>query len=390
MKGGIYSDQTCPICGSRFEDNKRNALICPCDPEQHATHFRVYFKSVSKRFSSYDEAQRFLTGLRYETDKGTFDQREYRKDLPLSFQNLALQWLQIKKNGNIKPGTFRDLHCHINKAIDFFQDKNVKEFKPKDFEQFMISLEGLSSKTKHNSLSILHQFFRWLFDNDEIEKIPKFPKQRFSLARRNTIDKETQDKILDEVYAISKIVNIKIWIGIKFLSTYFNTRPGELLQIKEKDIDLQQGKILVSETKEGNPKMIFLLDEDIELLKSFPQGIGELYQELYFFRHRKGMKGIREGQKFGNHIFYSFWKKACSNLHIDNVDLYGGTRHSSVQALREDLSPEQIRLASGHTTNKAFERYYKLSKVELVKTYSLTRKNQGGKGLAKNLKNVSC
>lgn len=43
------------------------------------------------------------------------------------------------------------------------------------------------------------------------------------------------------------------------------------------------------------------------------------------------------------------------------------------------MTQEQIRIASGHTTNKGFERYYTLSPDDLRKTYSLTRRQQGGK-----------
>ncbi|MFA5408684.1 MAG: hypothetical protein WC343_07945 [Bacilli bacterium] len=37
--------------------------------------------------------------------------------------------------------------------------------------------------------------------------------------------------------------------------------------------------------------------------------------------------------------------------------LYGGTRHSSVRALRKFRSPEEIKRASMSETNKAFGRY---------------------------------
>jgi hypothetical protein len=42
------------------------------------------------------------------------------------------------------------------------------------------------------------------------------------------------------------------------------------------------------------------------------------------------------------------------------VTLYPGTKHSAVTALGDLLTPEQIkRGATGHATNKAFERYMK-------------------------------
>jgi len=52
------------------------------------------------------------------------------------------------------------------------------------------------------------------------------------------------------------------------------------------------------------------------------------------------------------------------------VDLYGGTRHSSAVALREFFSPEQIRHATMHSTNQAFERYFRMQAEDLKKIYS--------------------
>ena len=72
-------------------------------------------------------------------------------------------------------------------------------------------------------------------------------------------------------------------------------------------------------------------------------------------------------------MLYRYWIKACENLGVQGVDLYGGTRHSSSQALRTRLSPEGVRRLTGHETNKAFEIYYRVSIEELREGYALTQ-----------------
>lgn len=341
-------------------------MVCPNHPDQRATKFRVHFKGVKKRASSYLEASRFLTGLRFKADEKSFDPRDYKKDSPLGFKNLVSQWLEIKEK-EVKPNSFRDINSTINKALEFWGNLNIKEIKPKDFQLFLVSL-NVSDKTKHNHIATLKQFWRWLFDNDEIDRLPKFPKVDFKLAWRKTIDKKTQQAIIDEVKNISYHINPKIWLGIKMLATYFNTRPNELRNMKEGDIDLNQRQILLTDTKD-KPKYIYLLNEHIELLKSFPRGL----PHLYFFRHKTG-------QQFGKDYFYKWWKKACNNLDIEGVDLYGGTRHSTVSDLRKHRTPEQIKLASMHTTNKAFERYFQVEADDLREIY---QDAQGGKEMGK-------
>ena len=62
------------------------------------------------------------------------------------------------------------------------------------------------------------------------------------------------------------------------------------------------------------------------------------------------------------------------NLGVEDVDLYGGTRHSSTTALREHYTFEEVKEATVHATNKAFERYYQMDFRKLRDVYERTRK----------------
>jgi hypothetical protein len=68
-------------------------------------------------------------------------------------------------------------------------------------------------------------------------------------------------------------------------------------------------------------------------------------------------------------------EKACANLEIKGLDLYGGTRHSSVIDLRKRHSPEAVKRASGHSykTNKAFDRYLQITGDEMRPIYKDAR-----------------
>ncbi|EFK07013.1 conserved hypothetical protein [delta proteobacterium NaphS2] len=58
------------------------------------------------------------------------------------------------------------------------------------------------------------------------------------------------------------------------------------------------------------------------------------------------------------------------------MDLYGGTRHSTVQYLRDQgFTPEELKMASGHSTSKAFTRYFGQSPDHLRKIYAGNIKN---------------
>lgn len=367
MRGYITSREKCPQCGSKFEDDpRRGGLFCPVHRKISSSTFVVRYGELYKRFDSYAMAARFLNGLRFKTDEGSLDLRDYKKDNPLGFETLAKKWLE-QKESQVKAGSIKNLKGYINKAITAWGQTNVKSLGYGHFEDFLFDQKVVkNAKTRANMKSALHSFFVWVNKREQIP-IPQMPECKFELGWRNIIDMETQQSIIDEVYRITQNVNPKVWMGIKWLSVYVSIRPGELLDLKEKDINVS-GCFVIPHPKEKMPKIIPMLPEDIDLYESLPKS----FPDLFFFRHAGNIQGCKPGQKFGEKYLYKWWKKACENLGIQNVDLYGGTRHSTVTALGEHFTKSELRdSGTMHSTNKAFERYMQKTNSSSLKVYSL-------------------
>ena len=364
MEGGIYAEDKCEICGSAFVHNAKMGYICPNHNRQMSKRLRVRFRGVRRRFSSYEDANNFLAGLRFKAVEGSFDQRDYRSDNPLGFSNYAEKYLQTKT----KLKSFRDTKRHIERAKLFFALANVKDIQYAGIEDFLYTLDGLSEKTKHNYMSTLHGFFVWVRKREKGFEMPEFPQVEFELGWRNTIGPAVQQQILDELYRISFDLNPKIYIGVKWLMTYISIRPGEMINIKEGDFDLNLGVVLIKDPKEKGSKTVPMLQEDIDIVRGFPKAL----PHLYFFRHGRS-KGVNDKtrHKFGKDYLYYWWKRACKNLGIEDVDLYGGTRHSTAKAMRLIHSPEQIRRATMHKTNKAFDRYFQIELEDVRSLYDM-------------------
>jgi hypothetical protein len=98
-----------------------------------------------------------------------------------------------------------------------------------------------------------------------------------------------------------------------------------------------------------------MLPDDIELYKAQPSGL----PDLFFFRHLKGNGAAKPGSQFGKDYFYKWWARACRELGIEGVDLYGGTKHTSTTAMSEYFTPDEMKTSGTmHATNAAFERYF--------------------------------
>ena len=169
------------------------------------------------------------------------------------------------------------------------------------------------------------------------------------MGNRLTVDKDTQRAIIEEV---KRIAPVKVYLGIKWLATYFSVRPAEMINIKEGEIDTGNAYLYFPHPKEKRFKSVPILSEDVEILKSFPKSL----PTMPFFRHDGVSERTIKDQAFGEKYFYKWWVKACANLNIEGVDLYGETRHSTVRALRKYYSPEEIKEGAMSKTNKAFER----------------------------------
>jgi integrase len=390
MIGGIYSRERCPECGRSFKDDGKTGLYCPKHNNQKASSFFIKFKGVYRTFNHYDSAGRFLEGIRYKEDEGTFDLRDYQAGNPLGFKTLSEKWLNIKseevKTGIITKRHYLNIRNYIKTAQDFFDDITIKKIQYGELEDFKSSL-NVNAKTISNYMSCLRNFFTWAWRREKKSfrqyEFPEFPECKFTLGFRNVIDKETQEAVLDEIWNISHHLNPKIYLAIRWLATYISVRPKELLSLKEGHIDTGNGYFLFPHPKEKRYKAVPLLDEDVETLKNFPPAL----PNLYFFRHRpaKGQRVFKEGAPFGQDLLRRYWKKACKNLGIEDVDLYGGTRHSSARALRKHFSPEEIKRATMHSTNKAFERYFQIESDDVRMIYA---KSSGKEKHTQELKDV--
>ncbi len=280
------------MCGlSLKHDERRHGLFCPDHPQVSAVkNFTVRFgREIQKQFRSYDLAAQFLNGLRFRTSEGSFDAKDYQADKPYSFTNLSEKYL--KRKSSLK--TISDATCHIKAAQGYFGDRNVKEINGGDIEDYLFSLQthpkkkrgaakapapiDMSEKTRANYASRLHDFWKWMLQRQVITlaQMPIFPKNDFELEYRKITDMDTQEKIIQTVYEMTHGLNPKIWLGIDLLATYVNLRPGDLLKLKEGNIDTEHGELVFHyPTKQKNKlKVTRLLDHHIAIFKEIKTAI---------------------------------------------------------------------------------------------------------------------
>ena len=336
----------------KHNERQHNCVCAQCGIPASKGYIVRFGREICKRFKTYPEASQFLSEIRYKTAEGSYDHRDNQKDQPLSFKRQTEKWLAIKKE-QISASHYRNLKNYTTKAINVWGNKSVKDITYGDIEDFLFSKKTTpNNKTRSNIKSCLNSFFQWIEDREDIRK-PKMPKVNFELGWRSVTDLETQKQILAEVHSIAPV---RAAFAIEMLATYPALRPDDLRRVTEQEY--HNGLLIMhNPTKRKNKsKLIRLLPEHAECWEKLRQEYPAI-GNVPFFRHPAGIKGCRENEPYGKRYLYKWWIKACQNLGIEGLDLYGGTRHSTTTAIAEMVDHESAKKASGHQTNKAFERY---------------------------------
>ena len=297
--GGIYSDQRCVNCGGTFVDDLQSALRCPDHAWQIATKFKVKIKGTTSRFNHYGEATRYLNAVRGDITAHTWRKKEK------TIYDVAEKFLEWKHDlvnvGQIKKSTHFLYGSRLSRMINFIGgDKKVSELEYGHIHTFLYK-SSYKPKTIHDSYVLFKEMVRFAEDLGYWPNPPSLKDYRVNVEKtmklRKTIDKDTQNKILDEVYRCEWPYQPRLYIGIKFLCTYINVRPGELLSVNEEDLNRVEGTLVIRKHKTGStPKVVRLLREDLNLLNTLPTGV----PGMPLFRHDRPVQRVKVGDRFGH------------------------------------------------------------------------------------------
>ena len=254
-------------------------------------------------------------------------------------------------------GTF-EIECTVGSAIArgsaLYGAAEIEDFLLADHTSARTG-EVISGKTRANLRSTIHQFFSWLGRREKSIPMPEIPEVSYELGWRTVVDVATQQAVIDKVRELSWEISPKIWLGVHILSHNPEVRPGELLQVLEQDVLVDHAIIMIKWPKEGTlkGKHAHLWPEEIEVIRSFPPGL----PTVPYFRHAKGVSGIKAGDPFGPTYWNKWVGRACDVLGVQRLGLYALVKYSTLTALSTRLTPEQIRRGGSKHTSKAIERY---------------------------------
>ena len=310
-------------------------------------------------FHAKKSAEKILSRIRSEIDYGEFYPKSYYPDSPLSISEYAKEWLECI---NVKPATAKDYSNSVRNFITpYFENKDIRRIRYNDIVKFHKWIKR-SDKGKYNVVSCLKTILRYAWRNEDITKVPPFPKLSYQLPEIEYLTFEQQNSVLEKIPARDR--------PIFYLMQEYGVRPGEASALcRDCVTDLEiiikrslHGFSLEETTKTGQPRRYAITDFMHSVLETMPKSINK-----YVF-HRS------DGKPYHNRTLNRIWREACSKVGV-KIKMYNAFRHSlGCQLLDQGEDLDLVREQLGHTKMEMTRRYAKRSNSKLSDALNKRRK----------------
>ena len=292
-------------------------------------------------------ARKLLDKIRAEIDNHEFQPRAYLPESPLSVNLYAQQWLRVIE---VSPNTLKDYKYSVRKFIaPYFRDKDIRRIRHNDLCEFYKWIPR-APKGKYNVVSCLRTMLRHAWRNEDVAKVPPFPKLSYDPPEEiRYLTLEQQDSVLQAILGRHRPI-------YQFMMEY-GLRPGEaraLMKdcVTDEEIIIKRAfsdNLLRETTKTGRIRKYGITPYMRKVLDSIPGNL----TEFVFIRE--------DGKPYTSKNLNAIWHKACKNASIE-IKLYNAVRHSlGCQMLDQGTELDLVRDILGHTRSDMTRRYARRS-----------------------------
>jgi integrase len=190
-----------------------------------------------------------------------------------------------------------------------------------------------------HALSIAVREWHWL-DDSPMRKVSKPKEPR---GRVRFLDEDERKRLLEAC----KASNHPYIYAVVVLALSTGMRQAEIMSLRWSDVDLQNGKATLHDTKNGDPRVVPIARLALELMRKL-QAAPPLLSELVFPSIRDPSKPIE--------IRFA-WQKVVTDAVIRDFRFHD-LRHSAASYLAMNgASPSEIAAVLGHKTLQMVKRY---------------------------------
>ncbi|MGD0021548.1 MAG: site-specific integrase [Smithellaceae bacterium] len=382
----IRVKEKCPICNEKFTQIYKLGFLCTTHqttPKKYyldlfwkGKRIRLFADIYGQALDSYQRASSLASKIETEIENHQFDPSRYISSdlIDYLFDTRIEKWFTSKfklaEDNKLAESYTSRIRIYIDCYFKpFFKEKDIRDIRTVDIKEFSNQLSGtqkqkLSSKYKRNIIDALENFFNTLVQDEILREKPKFIKEKISKPKTQWCSREIQDKILNTIPSIHT--------PIFFLLTRQGIRPGEAVALQWRDIDFENGTVLIRRTESNrvikdqvkgkNETYRLLHPEVLKLIESLPRR----FPKNFIFANPN------TGRPYRVYVLERIWNEACKTVGVD-VNLYEGSRHSvASQAASRGVSLFKIGEVLGHTDIRTTKRYAKMNVSDQIEVFSVT------------------
>jgi integrase len=329
-------------------------------------------------FESRGEAERYLARVLSRIEDGkdidaVLDQirPKARRTIP----TLAAKWLEAQnervRGGEMTARSYRVMAGIVKNRFPYFKDVPAEGVTKGQFDDWKTAMlnEGLAPSTVEYAISTMRNFYGWLFDREEVARIPRFPMVRVPEHTPKLLTRVQQDLVLAAIDEKHR--------GIFIALCDCGLRPGEARALWRSHIRAD-GWVMVRQAAKERGHEAPLGTTKTKLNREVPAYTDRLHEWLAKFPprgmllfpspHDLDAEGQSRGWMWSHTEMHTVWTNACIAAGVPSVGLYEGTKHSFATHLREiGTNLETIQLYLGHSTVQHTQRYAKARPGELLK-----------------------
>ncbi len=302
-------------------------------------------------------AEKLLHEVQADIERGVFDIRKYKGRGHSDVIPYMQEWLELVGK-DLAPGTEANYRGYIrNHLTPFFESNTIMlhEINHRVLMRLLNSLE-LQPKGKLNAMQCFHACLDYAWRAGDLISIPPFPKKKHYQLEDKAIECIPEDRQIAIIRAIPERHQPIFW----FLK-YHMRRPAEAMMLYKGDYDSRSGEFIIRRGISNG--------KEVEHTKTKKQHRIPCHSEFkvildtmttdnpfspYIFTCKESN---HPNKRYTRSIMERLWKEACKATG-ENIPLYNGLKHSSVQAYFDaGYSPEEVKTITDHASIESVKRY---------------------------------
>jgi integrase len=309
---------------------------------------RVWKHPVSQEpFFDKRSAEKQLSRIQTEIDDGEFHPKHWLPESPMLLSVYAQTWLETK---DVTKKTLKNYKASINlHIVPFFKDKDIRRIHANDLKLFKKHIGTiLQPKGVYNAISVLRTLYHDAYANEDIARIPPFPKLSIPETIPEYIELDQQNILLSAIPERHRPI---FMFGMEY-----GLRVGEVRAIMKDAI--ADGKLTIrrslSEYELKETKTETWRQYELTQYAKLALSLVEPHLSQFVF--------VREdGQPYSQRNLNSIWRAACKETGI-KIKLYNAFRHSlGCQLLDLGYDTGHVQQQLGHKNASMTKRYAKRS-----------------------------